>query len=134
MVITHRGKWEVPKDSGQHVGQIANWVVRTSAAGGIPNSTAESWIRYGIGIDECQEVAQIASEFAMINRSGAWYTMQCLIDNQEDPMIKSWILENEVEDVERAFKFQGMEKVTNFLEENPQMCDFIYQQIREIFI
>lgn len=134
MVITHRGKWEVPKDSGNHVGQVANWVVKTSAAGGIPNSLAASWIKYGIGIDEAQEIAQIASEFAMINRSGAWYTMQCLIDNQEDPMIKSWILENEVEDVERAFKFQGMEKVTNFLEENPQMCDFIYQQIREIFI
>ena len=134
MVITHRGKWEVPKDSGNHVGQVANWIVKTSAAGGIPNSLAASWIKYGIGIDEAQEIAQIASEFAMINRSGAWYTMQCLIDNQEDPVIKSWIMENEVKDVEKAFKFQGMEKVTNFLEANPQLCDFIYQQIREIFI
>ena len=134
MVITHRGRWEVPKDSGNHVGQIANWVIKTSAAGGIPNSTASSWIRYGIGIDEAQEIAQIASEFAMINRSGAWYTAQCLIDNQEDPVIKSWLLENEVEDVERAFKFQGMEKVTTFLEENPKLCDFIYDQLREIFL
>tara|TARA_Y100001938_G_C8077208_1_gene426828 strand:- start:814 stop:1911 length:1098 start_codon:yes stop_codon:yes gene_type:complete len=134
MVITHRGKWEIPKDSGNHVGQVANWVVKTSAAGGIPNTTAASWIRYGVGIDEAQEVAQIASEFAMINRSGAWYTMQCLIDNQEDPMIKAWILENKIEDVEKAFKFQGMEKVTTFLEENPDMCNFIYDQIREILI
>lgn len=47
MVITHRGKWQVPKDTGPHVGQIANWVVKTSSAGGRPNSTAESWIRYG---------------------------------------------------------------------------------------
>lgn len=134
MVITHRGKWEIPKDSGNHVGQVANWVVKTSAAGGIPNTTAASWIRYGVGIDEAQEVAQIASEFAMINRSGAWYTMQCLIDNQEDPMIKAWILENKIEDVEKAFKFQGMEKVTTFLEQNPDMCNFIYDQIREILI
>ncbi len=29
MVITHRGKWEVPKDSGQHVGQVANWLIKT---------------------------------------------------------------------------------------------------------
>ena len=70
----------------------------------------------------------------MINRSGAWYTMQCLIDNQEDPMIKAWILENKIEDVEKAFKFQGMEKVTTFLEQNPDMCNFIYDQIREILI
>lgn len=134
MVITHRGKWEIPKDSGNHVGQVANWVVKTSAAGGIPNTTAASWIRYGVGIDEAQEVAQIASEFAMINRSGAWYTMQCLIDNKEDPTIKAWILENEIEDIEKALKFQGMEKVTTFLEQNPDMCNFIYDQIREILV
>ena len=134
MVITHRGKWEVPKDSGNHVGQVANWIIKTSAAGGIPNSTAEGWIRYGIGIDEAQEIAQIASQFAMISRSGAWYTMTTCVDNQEDPVIKSWILENEVEDVEKAFKFQGMEKVVKFLEDNPNICDFIYEQIREMLI
>ena len=134
MVITHRGKWEVPKDSGSHVGQVANWIIKTSAAGGTPNKTASSWIRYGIGIDEAQEVAQIASEFAMINRSGAWYTIQCLIDNQDDPLIKSWLSDNQVDDVEKAFKFQGMEKVTTFLENNPALCDFIYEQIKEVFL
>ncbi|NDB57155.1 hypothetical protein EB001_01705 [bacterium] len=46
MVITHRGKWQVPKDTGQHVGQIANWSIKTSNAGGRPNSTAEGWIRF----------------------------------------------------------------------------------------
>ena len=139
MVITHRGKWEVPKDSGNHVGQIANWVIKTSAAGGTPLKTTESWIRYGIGIDECQEVAQIASEFAMIDRSGAWYTISCAIENRLDPVIQSWLLENEVdpEDLEavtKAFKFQGMEKVTNFLESNEEITQFIYEQIREVFL
>ena len=139
MVITHRGKWEVPKDSGNHVGQIANWVIKTSAAGGTPLKTTESWIRYGIGIDECQEVAQIASEFAMIDRSGAWYTISCAVENREDPTIKSWLIENEVdpedeEAVTKAFKFQGMERVTNFLETNEDITNFIYQQIREVFL
>ena len=37
------------KDTGPHVGQIANWNVKTSCAGGTPNRTInESWIRYGI--------------------------------------------------------------------------------------
>ena len=134
MVITHRGKWQVPAQTGPHVGQIANWNIKTSNAGGIPNSTAESWIRYGIGIDEAQEIAQIASEFGMIDRSGAWYTMSACVDNQDDPVIKSWIVDNNVEDAEKAFKFQGMEKVVNFLEQNPDICDFIYEQIREVFI
>jgi recombination protein RecA len=139
MVITHRGKWEVPKDSGNHVGQVANWVIKTSAAGGTPNSTAEGWIRYGIGIDECQEVAQIASEFAMINRSGAWYTISCAVENKDDPVIKNWLIENEIdhendEAISKAFKFQGMEKVNTFLEENTEITQFIYQQIREVFL
>lgn len=139
MVITHRGKWEVPKDSGNHVGQIANWLIKTSAAGGTPLKTTESWIRYGVGIDECQEVAQIASEFAMIDRSGAWYTITCAVENREDPTIKSWLIENEIdpedeEAVTKAFKFQGMERVTNFLETNEDITNFIYQQIREVFL
>lgn len=138
MIITHRGKWEVPKESGNHVGQVANWVIKTSAAGGKPNSTAESWIRYGVGIDEAQELSQIASQFAMINRSGAWYTIQTLIDNKLDPVVKSWLASKDVDPenqelVEKTFKFQGMEKVTTFLEENPTMLDFIYSQIKDIF-
>lgn len=137
MVITHRGKWEVPKDSGNNVGQVANWVVKTSASGGRPNSTAESWIRYGIGIDEAQEIAQIASEFAMISRSGAWYAITCAIENKDDPTIKSWLIENNVntenkEEVEKAFRFQGMEKVASFLEENESITQFIYEQIKEV--
>lgn len=131
MVITHRGKWEVPKDSGKHVGQVAYWVIKTSAAGGIPNTTAASWIRYGVGIDEPQEVAQIACDLAMINRSGAWYTLTTCVDNKEDPAIKSWLADNNIEDIEKAFKFQGMEKVVDFLKENQPICDFIYEEIRE---
>ena len=139
MVITHRGKWEVPKDSGQHVGQVANWLIKTSAAGGTPLKTTESWIRYGIGIDECQEISQIANEFAMIERSGAWYTIASAIDNREDPVIKSWLIENEVdpedrEAVTKAFKFQGMEKVTNFLETHETITQFLYDQIREVLL
>lgn len=139
MIITHRGKWEVPKESGNHVGQVANWVIKTSAAGGRPNSTAESWIKYGVGIDESQEIAQIASEFAMISRSGAWYTITCAVENKDDPVIKNWLMQNDVnadndEDIERAFKFQGMDKVTTFLEENEEITQFIYEQIREVFI
>ena len=138
MVITHRGRWEVPKDSGNHIGQVANWVVKTSAAGGTPNKTASSWIRYGIGIDEAQEVAQIATELTMINRSGAWYTISSCVDNADDPLIKSWLLENNIEEkpevIAKAFKFQGMEKLVKFLEDNPDICNFLYDEIKEIFV
>lgn len=136
MVITHRGKWQVPKDTGQHVGQIANWSIKTSNAGGRPNSTAESWIRYGIGIDEVQEIVQIACEFRLIKASGAWYTIQCAVEELENPIIKDILAKNNVsnnaEDIEKFFKFQGVNNVSEFLTENPTIASFVYSKIREL--
>lgn len=138
MVITHRGKWQVPKDTGPHVGQIANWNIKTSCAGGIPNSTAESWIRYGIGIDETQEVVQIACEFRLIKTSGAWYTIQCAVENVDHPSIKQYLESQAIntsssEDVERAFKFQGANNTLEFLQNNPDISVFVYEKIKELF-
>ena len=137
MVITHRGRWQVPKDTGPHVGQIANWSIKTSCAGGLPNSTAESWIRYGVGIDETQEVVQIACEFRLIKTAGAWYTIQCALDDIEHPVIKKILSENNVsdkpEDIERFFKFQGANNTLEFLNNNPDISSFIYEKIKELF-
>lgn len=137
MVITHRGKWEVPVESGNHVGQVANWVIKTSAAGGKPNSTAESWIRYGIGIDEAQEIAQLATQFSMIQKSGAWYEISIAIENKDNPIIAKILKDNNVdtsnqEEVNKFFKFQGIQKVTDFLTEHETLKDFIYNSIREV--
>lgn len=136
MVITHRGKWQVPKDTGPHVGQIANWVIKTSNAGGRPNSTAESWIKYGIGVDEAQEIIQIACEFRLIKASGAWYTIQCAVDDTNNVIISTLLSANNIanttEDVERFFKFQGINNVAEFINNNPQIADFLYQKIKEL--
>lgn len=138
MVITHRGKWEVPKESGNHVGQVANWVIKTSAAGGTPMSTAASWIRYGIGIDESQEIAQIATDFALIQAKGAWYTIQCLVDNKDQILVANYLKDKEVdvddlEAVTKAFKFQGMEKLVNFLNDNQDLRDIVIEEVRDLF-
>lgn len=136
MVITHRGKWQVPKDTGPHVGQIANWSIKTSCAGGRPNSTAESWIKYGIGIDEAQEIIQIACEFRLIKASGAWYTIQCAVDEITNPIIAKVLASNNIgqtpDDIERFFKFQGINNVAEFINNNPDIAAFLYQKIKEL--
>lgn len=136
MVITHRGKWQVPKDTGQHVGQIANWVIKTSNAGGRPNSTAESWIKYDVGIDEVQEVIQIACEFRLIKAAGAWYTIQCAVDEPNHPIVSEVLKANQInkspEDIERFFKFQGVNNVAEFLNNNLTIAEFIYGKIKEL--
>lgn len=145
MVITHRGKWLATgaaaseDEKGPHVGQIANWTIKTSAAGGRPMSTAESWIRYGVGIDEAQEIAQLATEFSMIKKSGAWYEISIAIENKDDPIIKGILAKNDVdlsdnEAIAKLFKFQGIQRVTDFLTENELLKDYIYNQIREIIL
>jgi len=131
MSITHRNKWE--DNDGNHIGQIANWVIKTSSAGGKPNSTCASYIRYGIGIDEAREMAELATELCLIDKSGAWYTLDCVVNNQSDPTIAKWIEENsEGKEPEKLFKFQGMAKVIDFLEDNPVIYDFIYQELRSL--
>lgn len=137
MVITHRGKWQVPKDTGPHVGQIANWAIKTSNAGGRPNSTAESWIKYGVGIDETQEIMHIACEFRLIKASGAWYTIQCAVDDTSHPTVSKLLTENNVgsdtESIEKFFKFQGINSVAEFLNANPSIAEFIYLKIKELY-
>jgi hypothetical protein len=138
MVITHRGKWQVPKDNGPHVGQIANWSIKTSNAGGRPNSTAESWIRYGVGVDEVQEIVQIACEFRLIKSAGAWYTIQCAIDDLTNPVIAKILGSNSIdptnaESVEKFFKFQGVNNVSEFLTNNESIAQFIYTKIKELY-
>ena len=136
MVITHKGKWEVPKESGNHVGQTANWVIKTSASGGKPNSTAESWIRYGIGIDEIQEIAQLATDFSFIKSKGAWYEINYFVENKNLEAIQKFLKENEIdpdneEMMIKCFKFQGMEKLTNFLNENIELANLLHSAIKE---
>lgn len=136
MVITHRGKWQVPKDTGEHVGQIANWSIKTSCAGGRPNSTAESWIRYGIGIDEVQEIIHIACEFRLIKAAGAWYTIQCAVDEPDNTVVSKILEDNKInktpDDIERFFKFQGVNAVADFLNNNPSIASFVYNKIKEL--
>jgi hypothetical protein len=109
----------------------------TSAAGGTPNSTAEGWIRYGIGLDEVQEVVQIACEFRLIKAAGAWYTIQCAVDNLEDPVVQNILSANKIsdkpEDIERFFKFQGANNLATFLNDNPDIATFVYDKIKELF-
>jgi len=136
MIITHRGKWQVPKDTGTHVGQIVNWNIKTSNAGGKPNSTAEGWIRYGIGVDEVQEIIHIACEFRLIKTAGAWYTLSCVIEEPDHDIVSKYITDNNIgrtpEELEKAFKFQGINAVADFLNNNSSMADFIYLKIKEL--
>lgn len=136
MVITHRGKWEETDENGHDVGQVANWLVKTTAAGGKPNSAAVSYIRYGTGIDEVRELCEIANELTFIKQTGAWYTISCAV-NSDDKRILSLLKKNDVdpndkEATEKFFKFQGMARLSTFIESNQEIQDFLYDEIKSV--
>ena len=88
-------------------------------------------------LDEVQEVVQIACEFRLIKSAGAWYTIQCAVDETDHPTVKKMLSDNGIsdkaEDIERFFKFQGSNNLSEFLNENPDMSSFVYDKIKELF-
>ena len=135
MIITGRGRWTDGED-GPHIGQVVNWNIKTSAAGGTPNTPAKGWLRYGIGIDECKEMIHVGVDFAFIKKAGSWYTLTCLVNHKKDKSIKKLLKDNEVdiEDDEAVTKFfqkQGEAKMWEFIDSNPVVYEVLKEEMKE---
>lgn len=100
--------WLLSADSTQ-IGQEIEWQVICSALGP-PGGNITSYIRYGQGVDKYTEAISLASDMGLIHKGGAWYTLTSLPDKP---------------------KFQGTEKVRNYLLENPNAYDDLVKNIKE---
>jgi recombination protein RecA len=99
--------WTLSADSTQ-VGQEIEWQVICSALGP-PGGQITSYLRYGQGIDKYMEAITLASDIGIIHKGGAWYTLTSLPDKP---------------------KFQGTEKVRNFLLENTEAYNELVNSIK----
>jgi recombination protein RecA len=95
------------RDGETQIGQDINWTCETSAIGP-PGGKCVSKLRYGYGIDEYAEIAILASDFSIIEKKGSWFTLP----NGE--------------------KAQGLEKVRQYLLDNPGVYKDVCGQIRKI--
>jgi recombination protein RecA len=100
--------WTLGVDNTQ-IGQEVEWQVLCSALGP-PGGTATSYIRYGLGIDKVTEIMMLAIDIGIINKGGAWYSLE---------------VNGEIQ------KFQGTEKLRQFLVDNPESYDKILAQTKE---
>lgn len=100
--------WLLSADSNQ-IGQEIEWQVVCSALGP-PGAQITSYIRYGEGIDKYMEAICLASDMGLIQKGGAWYTLVALPDKP---------------------KFQGTEKVRNFLLNNTQAYEDLVKSIKD---
>lgn len=99
--------WILSSDNTQ-IGQEVEWQTVCSALGP-PGGNITSFIRYGQGIDKAMELTNLAVDLGLINKGGAWYTLTFLKDGQ---------------------KFQGLEKVRNFIFENPDIYANLYKEVK----
>jgi len=101
--------WILSSDNTQ-IGQEVEWQTLCSALGP-PGGNITSYIRYGQGIDKQMELINLGVDIGLINKGGAWYTLDFLND-------------------EKGGKFQGTEKVRQFLIDNPKVCDQLYAEVK----
>jgi recombination protein RecA len=99
--------WTLSADSTQ-IGQEIEWQVICSALGP-PGGNITSYIRYGQGVDKYMEAITLASDIGLIHKGGAWYTLTSLEDKP---------------------KFQGAEKVRNYLLEHTEAYDELVKNIK----
>ena len=109
------------KNEGRQIGQAMHWKVVTSALGGFVGGEAIGWLRYGSGIDKKQELFDQANDFDLISAAGAWYTCDFLVENPK--LISAPLKENNIdpedkEKITKFVKFQGQQKMREFLDEN----------------
>ena len=100
--------WTLSADSTQ-IGQEIEWQVICSALGP-PGGNITSYIRYGQGVDKYMEAITLASDMGIIHKGGAWYTLTALPDKP---------------------KFQGTEKVRQYLLEKQDAYDGLVKSIKE---
>ena len=99
--------WPLSADSTQ-IGQEIEWQVICSALGP-PGGNITSYIRYGQGVDKYMEAICLASDIGLIHKGGAWYTLTGVADKP---------------------KFQGTEKVRQYLLENEKAYNELVSSIK----
>lgn len=100
--------WSISTDS-QQIGQEVEWQVLCSSLGP-PGGHITSYIRYGQGIDRQMEISMLATDLGLIHKGGAWYT---LISVEDKP------------------KFQGNEKLRQYLVDHPTVYESLVSQVKE---
>ena len=103
-------KQDIEDSNNKTIGQNAHFYIVASALGS-PGADVSIPIIYGKGVDEVMDLFNLACEFGIISKSGAWYTVPGLKD-----------------------KLQGQMNVIDHLRKNESLYKDIYEQIRTMAI
>jgi len=116
--------------SDKQIGQAVNWKVICSSIGS-PGTECQSWIKYGHGIDKVQELVMLGLDIGLIGKAGAWLTCEFMAEHADIVKeIKPEIDTENIEEVLKAVKFQGQERLYNFLLANEKVFGILEEEIK----
>jgi recombination protein RecA len=109
---THFESWKVGSgDKESQVGQCIFWKCERSPLGQ-PGLSADSYLRFGYGLDESMELIEMALPINLIEKSGTWYELR-FVEGDKKPNV------------------QGMEGICTYLREHPENFEELKRQVRE---
>jgi recombination protein RecA len=103
-------------DGEKKIGQLIHWKITCSSLGA-SGTECVSYLKFGKGIDKDKEIIELAESFSIIDKSGAWYTLDFL-EGQEE--------------FKEPPKFQGQAKVYDFLESRPDIFKILFKKVQEV--
>lgn len=109
--------WE--DEDKKQIGLQCGWKIATSSMGS-SNKEVTTFLRFGKGIDKIQEYINIAVEFGLISKSGAWYTCTFMSDEEDYD--------------EKKYKTQGMPKLYNLISENKELYEILSQKVKALLL
>lgn len=109
--VTYTKQWEKNPETGAPDGHDMFITIQSSALGR-PFLPCVLPLRYGIGIDNVRDIVTNAENLGLVEKAGAWYSFPIFADNGDPP------------------KFQGLAKLSNFLQENPDKLKKLETEIR----
>lgn len=108
----------------KQIGQQVHWLIESCALGS-PGMEIDSYIRYGIGIDNTYEAINLGCQLGLIAKAGAWMTLDFMQRHLKLLDSKEW------DDATiRKVKTQGAEKLYRLLLENPLWVKVLEQEIK----
>jgi hypothetical protein len=104
--------WTLGSDEDKNkIGQINHWKVERSPLNQ-PGELAKSYLRYGMGLDEVQEILKFAEDLSLFEVSGSWYAYP----DKENAVVRA----------------QGMEKFRQGLIDNTEAWEDLKNRIAEL--
>lgn len=104
---------EIPEESdAEKTGRESEFKIMKCATG-TPSSKGIFYIRYGSGYDREKDIALVGEELGLITKAGAWY---------------KFTPEGQTEEVSK----QGIEKLIDYLKENPEVANSLEKSIRTL--